>query len=198
MWFDKNKFCYETGSKALCIYCPEEFDKWWDPQRFDWETASDYLFSISDKFDIWFEELVKRPDIYRSHLNYLAEYFPELFDVWWKPNLITPTTWIGIAFFKNLKHKFTQWWNPKCVQYSATILEILVKDYIDYVDMWLGPCIENLYISDVIKILSDKLPREKWLPYILTSNVLPEYVKILLKSMSPEDLEQFKLSALLE
>ena len=197
IWWDADKFNYEVDSRTLCIRCPDEFDKWWNPSKFDWEGATDRLFLIPDKFDTWFPELLKRPSKYRAHINHLAQHFPERFDEWWRPDLITPATHIGISFFVNLKHKFKEWWKPECILPSTTLLELLVEDYPEYIDDWLEIFMERLDIKDIISVLDGKVPREKWLSCVLEHEDLPDFVRILLKNMTTEDLERYKLSTLL-
>ena len=56
-WWDPDKYEWSQSSWALAQFCPKHFDKWWNPDKFDWGASS-----------------------------YLAMYCPEYFSEWWDIN----------------------------------------------------------------------------------------------------------------
>ena len=79
-WFDPEKFNWED-SLYLALYCSDHFDKWFNPEKID-RSASHYLARYcSEHFDKWFN-----PEKYDwNYSEYLAEYCSEHFDKWFDP-----------------------------------------------------------------------------------------------------------------
>jgi len=52
-WFDPDTFYWEDGSWALAQYCFNDFNIWWDKNKFNWEHDLYLTAYCWDWKDIW-------------------------------------------------------------------------------------------------------------------------------------------------
>lgn len=66
-WFDPNRYNWQD-SYYLAEYCSEQFDKWFDPERFNWD-YSDFLAKYCpEHFNEWFDPKRLTSNVY-EYLN---------------------------------------------------------------------------------------------------------------------------------
>lgn len=76
-WFDPEKFNW-NNSDYLAEYCSDHFDKWFDPEKYNWNYSFYLAQFCSDHFDKWFD-----PEKYDFRYSvYLAKYCSEHKDKW--------------------------------------------------------------------------------------------------------------------
>jgi len=79
-WFDPEKYNWKD-SHFLAIYCSEHFDKWFDPEKYNWNYSEYLARYCSEHFDKWFD-----PEKYNwNYSEYLAQYCSEHFGKWFDP-----------------------------------------------------------------------------------------------------------------
>ena len=83
-WFDPNRYNWQD-SYYLAGYCSEQFDKWFDPERFNWKNSYYLAEYCSEQFDKWFD-----PERFNwDYSDFLAKYCPEHFNEWFDPKRLT-------------------------------------------------------------------------------------------------------------
>jgi len=76
-WFDPEKFDWNY-SDYLTEYCSSQFDKWFNPEKYNWEYSHYLALYCFDHFDKWFNS--EKYNWEYSH--YLALYCFDHFDKW--------------------------------------------------------------------------------------------------------------------
>ena len=140
-WFDPEKYDW-NASYYLAEYCPEHFDKWFNSEKFDWN-ASYYLAKYCPEyFDKWFD-----PEKFDwKHSNYLVRYCSKDFDKWFDPEKFNWNASYYLA--KYCPEYFDKWFDPEKYNwyYSNYLAEYCSKDF----DKWFDPEKYDWYFSDYL------------------------------------------------
>ena len=76
-WFNPEKFNWDD-SCSLAKHCHEHFDKWFDPDKFDWYYSWSLAKYCHEHFDKWFD-----PDKFDwTYSEYLVKYCSEYKNIW--------------------------------------------------------------------------------------------------------------------
>ena len=112
-WFDKEKFNWIRYSGYLAEYFFEDFDKWFDTNKFNWYYSNYLAEFCSEHFDKWFDP--KKFDWRDSY--YLSIYCSAHFDKWFDPKKFD--WYCADVLIKNYNSEFTLWKqaNPKLLKY---------------------------------------------------------------------------------
>mgnify|MGYP001198641436 CR=1 FL=1 len=80
-WFDKERFNYVDCSFALANYCSEHFDKWFDKGKYNYKKSGSFAlaYHCSKDFDKWFD---KETFDYKFASDILAANCSKDFDKW--------------------------------------------------------------------------------------------------------------------
>jgi len=79
-WFNPDKFNWNY-SGYLAKYFTNQFDIWFDPEKFNWKQSNHLAEYCSNQFDVWFD-----PEKYNwDYSEYLAVYCSDHFDKWFDP-----------------------------------------------------------------------------------------------------------------
>ena len=112
-WFDKEKFNWYY-SPCLAIFCSQHFDKWFDKEKYNWDYSIFLAIYCSQHFDKWFD-----PEKYNwnEYSNYLVIYCSEHFSKWFDPKRYNWDYWLYLNDYCN--SQFTLWKqaNPDLLQY---------------------------------------------------------------------------------
>ena len=156
-WFDPEKFDW-NNSEFLAKYFTDQFDIWFDPEKFNWN-CSEYLAKFcSDHFDKWFD-----PEKFDwDYSNYLAEFCSNQFDKWFDPEKYN---W---NYSKNLaeycSNHFDKWFDPE--KFNWFFSNYLAKFCSDHFDKWFDPeKFDWTYFNYLIKYCSEH--KDKWEKYLL-------------------------------
>lgn len=89
-WFDPDRFDWETASWALAYFCSQYFDVWWNSDRYNWERSSwALLHGCSNLFHKWWNSV----KFDWEHESWSLAYFcSRYFEIWWDSNRFD---WIG-------------------------------------------------------------------------------------------------------
>jgi len=105
-WFNPNKFSWKY-SGHLAHHCSKHFDRWFNPDKFDWKSSS------------WA----------------LAEYCFNYFDKWFNPEKFNwNSSW---ALAKHCSDKFNKWFNPEKFDWSYS--NYLAQYCFNHFDKWFDP-----------------------------------------------------------
>lgn len=129
-WWNPDKFHWGQASEYLVRSCSKYFTTWWNPDKFNW--CYSYLLPrfCGDHFETWWD-----PDRFNwnSGSKYLARYCSRYFDKWWCEKFV----WSSKSSFflmKFCRNHFDVWWDPSKSLYSNTYL--LSVYCIEYFDKW--------------------------------------------------------------
>ena len=110
----------QTWSKELSAYlCEEhvrEFDKWWDPDRYNWEDASTELAQYCHMhFEKWWDpEKFNWED--KNAIEALMKYCSMYFDKWWNRNKWNWKNRNVVSELVNYCYKYADIWFPEYVR----------------------------------------------------------------------------------
>jgi len=126
-WFDPEKFDWKK-SGVLAKYCPNHFDKWFNSEKFNWEYSGYLAKYCSDRFDEWFN-----PEKFNwKDSEYLAQYCSEYFDRWFDPEKFN--WYYSYYLAKYCPNKFDIWFNPN--KFDWDDVEYLEKYCSEHRDKW--------------------------------------------------------------
>ena len=130
-WFNPDKFNWEK-SWALAEYCPSYFDKWFDPEKFNWYYSYYLAQFCPEHFDKWFN-----PDKFNwEQSNYLAKFCSNHFDKWFDSEKYNWDYSFYLAEYC-LDH-FDEWFDKERFNYKCYSW-ILAKNCPDNFDKWFNP-----------------------------------------------------------
>lgn len=108
-WFDPEKFNWENYSYILVRDHWDKFDLWFDTEKFNYESSTYLAKFCSNKFDQWFNS-EKFNWVYGS--NHLAQFCFDKFDKWFNPEKFNWRIASGyLAEF--CSNKFEKWFDPE-------------------------------------------------------------------------------------
>jgi hypothetical protein len=67
-WWDPDKFDWDF-SGCLARYCSEHFDKWWDHDKFDWDYSSFLARFCPKNVDKWYDKDKVNCNIFQEMLR---------------------------------------------------------------------------------------------------------------------------------
>lgn len=84
-WWDAEKFDWRDDSDVLAIFCHHHFEKWWDAEKYNWKAGSRYLAKYCSHYiNIWWD--AERFNWDDSMMLYFY-CLPQL-NVWWDADKI--------------------------------------------------------------------------------------------------------------
>jgi len=129
-WFDKEKFNWKN-SYILAIFCSEHFDKWFDTEKYNWE-FSEYLAQYcQEHFDKWFDK-----EKFNWEYSYiLAQYCSKDFDKWFDPEKFDweYSHYLTICY----SNHFDKWFDSEKFDWSNS--HYLAQYCSQYFDKWFDP-----------------------------------------------------------
>lgn len=145
--------------------CKDSFQVWWDPQRFDWDSYSYFLpWHLKDKFEFWWDPkrfnwkpsalFAKEEDasIYSGSWALLSE-MKEEFPKWWDPERFDWES-CSSALPYECPEYFDYWWHPeKIVIPSAVSIYGYCCNLGHKIDIWMPVFLEKFECLDRIRAL---------------------------------------------
>ena len=104
-WFDPEKF-NQKHSKYLAEFCSNQFDKWFDPNKFNWKYLRYLAEFCSDHFDKWFDKEKFNWD----YSDYLAQFCSQHFNKWFDKEKFNWKYSRYLAEF--CSNHFDKWFDP--------------------------------------------------------------------------------------
>lgn len=133
-WWNPELFNWKDASNTLAELCHEYFDTWWDPERFNWEDASSILAEYCHiHFHKWWDP---NKFNWKKASSALARYYHKFFDTWWDPERFNwGYSWVLTTYCSNYFHK---WWDPEKFDMDI-VLPDLIQYCADYLSIWWDP-----------------------------------------------------------
>jgi len=130
-WWDPERFDWKN-SWALSEFCSANLQTWWDPDKFNWGGSYMLAQHCSKDFDTWWDG--KKFQWCQS--KYLAQHCSKHFDKWWDPERYD---WNNVyPLIKNCYSNFDKWWEPEKINWgkeSKNLAQYCSK----YFDIWWEP-----------------------------------------------------------
>ena len=155
-WFNPEKFNWDY-SRNLVVYCSDHFDKWFDPKKFNWVHSHIFAKYCSEHFDKWFD-----PEKFNWEYSYiLAQHCSKDFDKWFNKKKFD---WKHSHYLAQYcSNHFDKWFNPK--KYNWTYSQYLAKYCSQHFDKWFDPKLFDWFDSQYLtKYCSEH--KNKWEKYV--------------------------------
>jgi len=123
-WWNPEKFDWKAGSWALAQYCHTYFDTWWDSEKFNWRDSWALAKYCNMYFNKWWD-----PERFnwKSSSGSLAQYCHMHFEKWWNKEMFNWEN--GLRAIAEYCYVHAQVWLPAYIK-SANLTKALL--YVNY------------------------------------------------------------------
>jgi len=133
-WFDPEKFNWDDYSYYLTQYFSRHFDKWFFKDKFNWDDYSYYLTQYcSNHFDKWFD---KEKFNWKKYSHYLPQFCSEHFDKWFDPEKFNWKDYSGYLAIYCSNH-FDKWFDAE--KFNWYYSDFLAKYCSNHFAKWFDP-----------------------------------------------------------
>jgi len=160
VWWDECIIDWQKHSNILCRYQQQNFDLWWDPNKYHYPSSFYFLPQKEYEFEKWWSSdiikdclekcMVNIEDTDESNLSHfiraLVSSYTNEFNIWWP----IVKNYLRQRFYKeftgqlavHLPDKFDLWWNKELIPgYILTHWAQIAKHCNDNFDKWYDPAI---------------------------------------------------------
>jgi len=157
-WFDPEKFNW-NNSDYLAEFCSNQFDKWFDPELFNWDYSEYLAVYCSDHFDKWFD-----PNKFNwDYSDYLAKHCSNQFNKWFNPEKFD---WYYSHYLAEYcSNQFDKWFDPEKFDWNYS--EFLAQYCSDHFDKWFDPDKFDWFYSQYLTNYCSE-HKNKWEKYVPT------------------------------
>jgi len=126
-WFDSEKFDW-SNSHYLAEFFSKDFDKWFDPEKYNWKDSHFLATYCSQHFDKWFD-----PEKYNwKYSYYLAIFCSKHFDKWFDPEKFN---WNYSEYLAEYcSEHFDKWFDPE--KYDWYYIKYLALYCLEHKNKW--------------------------------------------------------------